>query len=179
VRALLKKTESQPQPLEANEVIQEVLKLMHYDLTARPVRVVTEFTDGLPSIRGDRVQLQQVLINLILNARDAMAQSAENACTLTLRSNWVQGDVIEISVGDTGTGIKAGDDEKIFQPYHTTKPQGLGLGLSLSRSIVHAHGGRLWGENQAGGGAIFHFTVPVWQSDAVAIGDRRSQAESS
>jgi two-component system, LuxR family, sensor kinase FixL len=165
LRVLLKKSEFQPQQLKANELIQEVLKLMNYDLMSRPVRVVTEFAAGLPPIRGDRVQLQQVLINLILNARDAMAQSAENARTLTLRSRRAEGNLIQISVSDTGTGIPPGDEEKIFQPYHTTKPQGLGLGLSLSRSIVLAHEGRLWGENQARGGAAFHFTVPVWQGE--------------
>jgi signal transduction histidine kinase len=139
---------------------------MNYDLTARPVRVVTEFTAGLPSIRGDRVQLQQVLLNLIFNARDAMARTAENARTLTLRSSRLEDGVIQIAVADTGIGIAPGDEERIFQPYHTTKPQGLGLGLSLSRSIVLAHGGRLWGENQPLGGAVFCFTVPVWEGDA-------------
>jgi two-component system sensor kinase FixL len=168
-RSLLKKSEFYSQQLEANELIQEVLQLMHYDLTACPVWVVTEFTAGLPSIRGDRVQLQQVLINLILNARDVMTQSAENARTLTLRSTRVEGPFIQISVEDTGTGIPPGEEERIFQPYHTTKLQGLGLGLSLSRSIVLAHGGRLWGENQAQGGAAFHFTVPVWQGDSLEV----------
>jgi C4-dicarboxylate-specific signal transduction histidine kinase len=169
LRVLLKKSDFQPQPLEANALIQEVLKLMNYDLTARPVRVVTELTAGLPAVRGDRVQLQQVLINLILNARDAMALSAENARTLTLRSRRAEGNVIQISVSDTGTGIPPGYEETIFQPYQTTKPQGLGLGLSLSRSIVLAHEGRLWGENQAQGGAAFHFTVPVWQGDSLKV----------
>ena len=169
LRVLLKKSEFQPQQLEANELIQEVLKLMNYELMARPVRVVTEFTAGLPPIRGDRVQLQQVLINLILNARDAMAQSTERDRTLTLRSRRVEDNSIQISVADTGIGIAPGDEERIFQPYHTTKPQGLGLGLSLSRSIVLAHGGRLWGENQARGGTAFHFTVPVWQGDALKV----------
>jgi signal transduction histidine kinase len=166
LRALLKKSEFQPQQLEANELIQEVLKLLNYDLTARSVRVVTEFTAGLPTIRGDRVQLQQVLINLILNARDAMAQFTERARILTLRSRRVEDRLIQISVADTGIGIAPGDEEKIFQPYHTTKPQGLGLGLSLSRSIVLAHGGRLWVENQSADGAVFHFTVPAWQADS-------------
>jgi two-component system, LuxR family, sensor kinase FixL len=169
LRVLLKKSEFKPQRLEANELIQEVLKFMHYELMARPVRVVTEFTAGLPTIRGDRVQLQQVLINLILNARDAMAQSAERDRTLTLRSKRVDDNIIQISVADTGIGIAPGDQEKIFQAYHTTKPQGLGLGLSLSRSILLAHGGHLWVENQSAGGAVFHFTVPAWHGDAPKV----------
>jgi PAS domain S-box-containing protein len=166
LRLLLKKSEFQPEPLEANELIKEVLKLMKFDLTARGVRVVTEFTTGLPSIRGDRVQLQQVLINLIFNASDAMAHPPESARILTLRSSRVEGSVIQISVLDTGSGIPPGDEETIFEPYYTTKPQGLGLGLSLSRSIVLAHRGRLWAENQSFGGATFHFAIPEWKGDA-------------
>jgi two-component system, LuxR family, sensor kinase FixL len=166
LRTLLKRGEFQPQALDANELIREVLKLMNHDLVARAVRVVTEFTSALPSIRGDRVQLQQVLVNLILNAGDAMMQAAQNARTLTLRSNRVEDNVIQISVADTGSGIPPGGEEKIFEPYHTTKPQALGLGLSLSRSIVFAHGGRLWAENQSGGGAAFHLTIPGWGGDA-------------
>jgi two-component system sensor kinase FixL len=142
-----------------------VIKLMHYELMVRAVDVVTEYAPDLPSIRGDRVQLQQVLINLIFNAGDAMSGQARNVRTLTLRSSRAVGNVIEITVADTGTGIPPGGTEKIFEPYHTTKSQGLGLGLSVSRSIVQAHGGRLWAENLAQSGAAFHFTVPVWKSE--------------
>jgi signal transduction histidine kinase len=162
LRTLLAKGEFQLQPLGANELIQEVLKLMNNELTARDVRVVLDFTAGLAAIRGDRVQLQQVLINLILNASDAMSQLAANSRTLTLRSSPAAGDGVEISVADTGCGIPPGFEEKIFEPYHTTKPQGLGLGLSLSRSIMVAHGGRLWAENRGGSGATFHCAIPVW-----------------
>jgi len=166
LRALLTKGEFQPQLLDANELIQEVLKLMNHDLIARKVGVITQFTPGLPSIRGDRVQLQQVLINLILNAGDAMSQRPRHVRTLTLGSCRVTGAGVEISVADTGSGIPPGGEEKIFEPYHTTKPQGLGLGLSLSRSIVFAHGGRLWAENRAGGGAVFHCTIPEWRGES-------------
>jgi signal transduction histidine kinase len=131
---------------------------------ARHVRVETHFTAGLPAIRGDRVELQQVLINLILNAADAMSQTTEEQRTLTIESTQLEGNQVHISVADTGCGIPAGREEKIFEPYHTTKPRGLGLGLSLSRSIVVAHGGRLWAEGRAQRGATFHFTVPEWQS---------------
>jgi two-component system sensor kinase FixL len=166
LHTLLKKGEFQPQALEANDLIRDVLKLMNHDLEARAVRIVTEFGGGLPSIRGDRVQLQQVLINLILNAGDAMAQAAGSARTLTVRSIPMADDAVEISVADTGIGIPPGREEKIFQPYHSSKPQGLGLGLWLSRSIVFAHGGRMWAENRAAGGATFHFTIPLWKDDS-------------
>ena len=167
LRTLMKRGEFEPQPLAANELIRDVLRLMNHDLTARAVRVVTELGGGLPSIRGDRVQLQQVLINLILNAEDAMSQPALTR-TLTVRSGRVAGSAVQISVADTGSGIPTGDEETIFQSYHTTKPHGLGLGLSLSRSIMIAHGGRLWAENQASGGAAFHCTIPEWKEIATA-----------
>ncbi len=163
LRALLKKGEFQPRPLDANEMIHDALKLMNYDLMARAVRVVTELGVGLPSIRGDSVQLQQVLINLILNAVDAMSEPVQNTRTLTLGSRRLDDNSILVSVADTGCGIAPGSEEKMFEPYHTTKPRGLGLGLSLSRSIVRAHGGRLWAENGPGGGAVLHFAIPEWK----------------
>ena len=174
LRALLKKGEFQPQPLQANELIQEVLKLLRHDLAAHGVTIVTDLSADLPIIRGDRVQLQQVLINIILNASDAMSQLSERARTLTLRSCRVENDAVEISVADTGGGIQPGAEEKVFEPYHTTKPHGLGLGLSLSRSIVIAHGGRLWAENQRTGGAIFYITIPAWKDPSLTL--RASQA---
>ena len=163
LRALLKKGEFQPRLLEASELIHQALKLMNYDLMARNIRVVTELDTALPAIRGDSVQLQQVLINLILNAVDAMSERAPNARTLTLGTSRLEDSSIRISVADTGRGIAPGSEEKIFEPYHTTKPRGLGLGLSLSRSIVFAHGGRLWAENRPAGGAVLHLDLPEWK----------------
>jgi two-component system sensor kinase FixL len=171
LRALMKKSRFQPQPLEANELIRDVLRLMHHDLTGRGVQVVTELTPGLPAIRGDRVQLQQVLINLILNAGDAMSQPAQRRRTLTVRSARGEDSIVRISVADTGGGIPTGDEEAIFEAYHTTKPEGLGLGLSLSRSIVIAHGGHLWAENQVAGGAAFHCTIPEWKETEAITGE--------
>jgi signal transduction histidine kinase len=165
LRALLKRGEFQPAALKANDLIRDVLGLVHYELMARHVRAVTDLTAGLPEIRGDSVELQQVLINLILNAVDAMSETPENARLLTIQSTQVVGNQVLISVADTGCGIPAGEEEKIFEPYHTTKLRGLGLGLSLSRSIVAAHGGRMWAENLVPRGAMFQFTIPEWHSD--------------
>jgi two-component system, LuxR family, sensor kinase FixL len=137
--------------------------LMNHELTARSVRIVTEFTAGALPIHGDRVQLQQVLLNLILNAVNAMSQTMNNDRTLTLRSNRVAENLIQISVADTGHGIPPGGEEAIFEPYFTTKPEGLGLGLSLSRSILTAHGGRLQAESYGSKGATFHCTLPEWK----------------
>jgi len=165
LRTLLRKGEFQPQALDANQLIQDVLKLLNHELMLRAVQVVSEYGAELPRICGDRVQLQQVLINLILNAADAMSHPGQNARTLTLRANRLEEGLVGISVTDTGSGFPAGDEEKIFEPYHTTKPHGLGLGLSLSRSIASAHGGRLWAENRATGGATLHLAIPEWRRD--------------
>jgi two-component system, LuxR family, sensor kinase FixL len=160
----LKKSEFQPGALDANLIVNDVLRMMGNDLIARGVRIVTELGDHLPSIRGDRVQLQQVLINLITNAGDAMSQQMQNPRVLTLRTSRAN-ESVQIAVLDTGCGIPPGREEKIFEPYHSTKPQGLGVGLSLSRSIMLAHGGRLWAENRATGGAVFYVSIPEWSGD--------------
>ncbi len=158
---LFKKGDFRPQPLDANELIRDVLQLLNHDLGSRAVSVVTECSVGLPPIRADRVQLQQVLINLILNAVDAMANSRSR--TLTLSTKNAEKEMVEISVTDTGDGIAPGAEEKMFEPYYSTKPHGLGLGLSLSRSIISAHGGQLWAENRRTGGAVFHCALPRGQ----------------
>jgi len=160
LHGLVKRRDFQTEPLEANQLIRDVLRMMNYELTSRSVKVVTDLTsDDLP-IRGDRVQLQQVLINLIVNAVDSMSQPSKNDRMLTLRSCRMEGNVIHISLADTGHGIPPGNEETIFESYHTTKPGGLGLGLSLSRSILAAHGGHLRAENQGSSGAIFHCSIP-------------------
>ena len=166
LRTLLKKGEFQPQTLAVNELIQSVLKLLHHEMMARALKVVVELSPDLASVRGDRVQLQQVLLNLILNAADAMSQTTGCVRTLTLRSFSTESGAVSISVADTGNGIPPGCEEKIFEPYYSTKPQGLGLGLSLSRSIVLAHGGRMWAESRPSAGAAIHFTLPNWHGES-------------
>jgi two-component system, LuxR family, sensor kinase FixL len=163
LHVFLKRREFHPEPLDANQLIRDVLQLMNHELVGRSVRVVTELTAGVLSIRGDRVQLQQVLLNLILNAIDSMSQPMTNDRTLTLRSCRMAGNLIRISVADTGHGIPRGDEERIFESYYTTKSAGLGLGLSLSRSILIAHGGQLQAENHGSVGATFHCAVPEWR----------------
>ena len=162
LRKLRKKSAFEPERLDVNELIQDVLKLMNYEFKSQQVRVVTELDDDMPIVLADRVQLQQVLINLILNAVEAMAHQTEKSRTLTLKSRR-DGDAVQISVADTGSGISAGDEEKIFERYHTTKSRGLGLGLPLSRSILLAQGGRIWAENASVAGATLYFMLPKWE----------------
>jgi PAS domain S-box-containing protein len=160
LRVLLKKGKVQRVPLQANEVVSEVLKLMRSDLLNHHVAVETDLADDLPTVRGDRVQLQQVLLNLVMNASDAMAGSEGLGRRLQVSTGRSAGDGVRVSVRDHGRGIPAEALERVFEPFFTTKPHGLGLGLAVCRSILVAHGGALSVENHPAGGAVFHFTLP-------------------
>ncbi len=159
LRALLKRGQMSLQPLPLNQVIQEVLHLTQADLIGRGVTVVRELAPDLPPIMGDRVQLQQLLLNLILNAADAMGNNVPGARRLHLVTTRHES-LVRASVRDEGDGFSA-DPERLFQPFYTTKPHGLGLGLAICRSIVAGHHGRLWAEAQPERGAAFHFELPV------------------
>ena len=160
LRALFKKGETTLEPLDANELVHEVLGIAHGDLMTRSVQVVPDLSVDLPRIQGDRVQLEQVMLNLLMNACDAMSASAADGRRLTVRTRMGDGGVL-IAFADVGPGFRAEDYEMLFQPFYTTKPQGLGLGLSISRSIITAHGGNLWGTSGFGQGATFHIFLPV------------------
>ena len=129
-------------------------------------------------MRGDRVHLQQVLLNLILNGMDALNgdEPEDRRVSVTARLDGAQ--IVEIAVGDAGHGIPADTLARIFDPFFTTKPNGMGMGLAISRTIVEAHGGRLWAENRDGGGAAFRFTLPI-ADDADAAGDGAARADRS
>jgi len=161
VRAMLKKGEVQRQPLDINAIIREVSKLIHSDLITRQVSLAMTLDTTLPGVTGDPIQLQQVVLNLLLNGAEAMLASASRPRQLEVRTTRPDAATIEVSVHDTGVGIDPQQVEHIFEPFVTTKPHGLGMGLAISRSIIAAHGGRLWAENNADGGATFHFTLPV------------------
>ena len=160
LRSLLKRGEAQFQNININDVVAETLKLAQGDLIARNVIVATRFADGIALVRGDRVQLQQVLLNLIINAADAMAAIAPDDRRMTITTKDLV-DQVNVSVADQGHGIAADRMSRLFEPFFTTKEHGLGLGLSISRSIVAAHSGRLWAENNLDRGATLHLTLPV------------------
>jgi two-component system, LuxR family, sensor kinase FixL len=160
LRALLKKDETRQEPIVVNSVVREVLGIAHGDLIAREVSVTTDLATDLQRVLGDRVQLQQVLLNLILNACDAMSAMPAGLRRLTIvTSRDVDG--VRIVVSDRGTGIPSDRIESIFEPFVTSKTHGLGLGLAICRSIVSAHDGRLWAENNPESGATFHVTLPA------------------
>ena len=161
LRLLLKKGEIQQQTLDVNEVVIEVLKLARSDLTSQGVTVDTALASDLGAIRGDGVQLQQVLLNLVMNACDAMADNVAKDRLLTVRTFSTGEAGVRIEVSDVGRGLPAGGAERAFERYFTTKTQGLGLGLSVCRTIITAHGGTLGAANNAGRGATFHFTLPL------------------
>jgi two-component system, LuxR family, sensor kinase FixL len=169
LRSFLTKGDFQRQVLAPNSLVWDVLRLTKAEVASRSIQVTSILAPDLPAIRGDRVQLQQVLINLILNACDAMTAVERGARSLTITAQSAERDWIEISIADTGTGFPLGTEEQIFEPYYTTKPLGLGLGLSLSRSIIGAHGGRLWAENRPSGGALVHCLLPQWTSEIQAL----------
>ena len=160
LRSLLRKEEAQRHPLDINDVVEESLRLMRSDLLNRQVAVSTDLADALPAVSGDRSQLQQVLLNLVINGCDAMRDQDTDRRLLVRTQTTVQGNV-EVAVVDLGAGIDSADLERIFEPFMTTRAQGLGLGLAICRSIVEVHGGRLWASNNADGGATLHCELPA------------------
>jgi two-component system sensor kinase FixL len=160
LRALVKKGEPEFVPLDLNEIVGEVAWLMRSDTITRNVSMSLELSPDLPSVRGDRVQLQQVVLNLALNGLEAMREPHAGVRTLLIRTAR-DGAVLRVTVQDSGPGIAEKDLGHIFEPLYTTKTEGLGMGLAIVRTIVNAHGGAVGAENNPQGGASFHFTLPV------------------
>jgi two-component system, LuxR family, sensor kinase FixL len=165
VRDMLKKGTPRFQPLDVNTIVAEVLDLAHSDLIAHHVTVAKRFGSPAPVVFGDRVQLQQVLLNFIMNACEAMSASAPDRRVLTVTTMVRSDQLVEICVADTGRGISPEAQAHLFEPFATTKKSGMGLGLSICRSIVSTHGGRQWAENRAEGGAAFHISLPAYRAE--------------
>jgi C4-dicarboxylate-specific signal transduction histidine kinase len=151
--------------LAINEAILEVAALLHGEVVKHGVSVQAHLADGLPLIHGDRVQLQQVIINLVINAVEAMSGVSEGARELLVSTGRAEPDGVLVAVQDSGPGFAPGSLEQIFDTFYTTKPSGLGLGLSICRSIIEAHGGRLWATANMPRGATFHFTVAAHSAE--------------
>jgi len=161
LRKLVKKDELQFEPVDLDQLIRDVARLLHSDTVIRKVRIALHSHAESRMLRGDAVQLQQVLLNLLLNAFDAMKDVEEDDRIVTVRTRQIYAGSVQIAVSDRGTGIEPQRLARLFEPFQTSKPDGLGLGLSICRSIVEGHGGRLWAENNPDRGATFCFTVPV------------------
>jgi PAS domain S-box-containing protein len=160
LRLLLKKTKSVFEPLDINALINDTVTLMMPDITVRNKVLKFDLDTNLPLIQGDRIQLQQVLLNLVSNSLEAM-EVIKDSHELMIRASRKDNDTILVQVKDSGCGIPAANMKKLFSHFFTNKPNGLGMGLSISRSIVEAHGGRLNAENNPDCGATFYFTIPV------------------
>jgi two-component system, LuxR family, sensor kinase FixL len=161
LRRLLRKGDLEHVPLDLNEIVTEVVRLVTSDAAIRTVSMRLTTAPDLPSVRGDRVQLQQVLLNLVLNGLDAMPVLAAGDRILRIRTFRDSETFVGVAVQDAGSGIAAEDADHIFEPLYTTKREGLGMGLAIARTIVGAHRGRLTAWNNADGGATFQFLLPV------------------
>jgi two-component system, LuxR family, sensor kinase FixL len=166
LRQWLKKEEAQQHSLQINEVVEDVLKLIHSDLVNQKITVDTEFAQHLPTVIGDPVQLQQVLLNLVVNACDAMTDCTTPERRVLIRTRVENGSsAVIVSVTDRGGSIPEEKMEQIFEPFFTTKAKGMGLGLSVCRTIISAHRGKLWATNNADCGATFHLSLPIGGSE--------------
>lgn len=161
MRSLLLKDEIQRQPLEINLLTEEVLRLVKEDAFSRRIKITIELSPQLPAVHGNRVQLQQVVLNFITNAMDAMARQPPKRRRLTVCTRLAPYGAVEVSVSDSGPGIQPDHLSRLFQPFFTTKKNGLGIGLSVAEKIVRAHSGRIWAENCPNGGAVFRLALPA------------------
>jgi C4-dicarboxylate-specific signal transduction histidine kinase len=160
IGALMRKAPPRKEVLDLNEAILEVIALTHSEATKTGVTVRTQLAPCLPRIHADRVQLQQVMLNLIVNGIQAINDVADGQRDLLITTEGTE-DGVRVVVRDTGPGLGPETLERLFEPFYTTKPNGMGMGLSICRSIVEAHGGRLWATGHASQGAVFQFTIPA------------------
>jgi signal transduction histidine kinase len=161
IRALANKADIEKVPLDVNYVVREVIALVQRELTSHEVLLRTELAPAVPMILADRVQLQQVIINLVMNGIEAMQSITDRPRELVIRSLQDEPQQVLVSVTDGGVGIAAEDADRLFNAFFTTKSGGMGMGLSICRSIMEAHGGRLWATANVPHGATFQFTLPA------------------
>ena len=159
IRSLFQKGSSQLETVDMNQVIEEMVIVMREEANRHAVAICTELAQGLPNMVADRVQLQQALMNLMLNAVEAM--QGRGGGELRIESHLAPDGHLLISVSDTGVGLPSGNLDNIFNAFFTTKPRGTGLGLAITRSVIQSHGGHIWATANSGGGATFHFTLPI------------------
>jgi signal transduction histidine kinase len=167
LRALCQKTDPRKTRLDINDVIEEALLLVQREVLDHRVVLLRDLAPALTPVLGDRVQLQQVIINLVMNGMEAMADVTDRPRDLLIRSHLGAPNQVLVTVQDSGIGIEPQNADRLFGSFYTTKPGGMGMGLSISRSIIEAHDGRLWASPNSGPGATFQFTLPSYrQPDA-------------
>ena len=161
MRALFKKAPLRKEDVDINGAILEVIALTRGEVVKNGISVQSHLVDGLPLIQGDRVQLQQVIMNLIVNAVEALGSISEGSRELVITTGKGEPDGVLVVVRDSGPGLSSAGLDRIFEAFYTTKPGGLGMGLSICRTIIEAHGGRLWATAAQSQGATFQFTLPA------------------
>ena len=165
IRALAKRTAPLREKVDLNDTVREVLALVGDEAKRNRVTIRTRFASDLSPVSGDRVQLQQIVLNLIMNAIEAMSGVEDRSRELMITTRNIDAEQVQVSVADSGIGIDPQKLDKIFDSFYTTKPSGMGMGLSISRSILQAHGGRLWASANDGPGATFQFSLPKYQRE--------------
>jgi C4-dicarboxylate-specific signal transduction histidine kinase len=160
IRALIRKDPPRQDPITMNDIVLEVVSLTRGEATKNSVSVRTRLTGALPIVRGDKVQLQQVILNLVMNAIEAMMDASYGRRELLLSTAEDGSEGALVSVAESGPGLNGAWSERMFEAFNTTKASGLGMGLAICRTIVEAHGGRLWAADNVPCGAVFQFTVP-------------------
>jgi two-component system sensor kinase FixL len=160
LRTLVKRDEGERETISINDVLHEAVSLFRSEAIIRNIRIEVDLADPLPLLYINKVQIQQVLINLMMNAAESMARDESANKVIVLQTLVPQGGMVQVAVRDFGTGIKDQELHKIFEPFFTTKRSGLGMGLSLSRSIIESHGGHIWAENNPDKGITFYFDLP-------------------
>jgi signal transduction histidine kinase len=168
----LKKEEPHYGPVHLNKIIQESLSFIRGDSVLEGLSIETDLARDLPTVSGDRVQLQQVLLNLILNAVDAMDKTKPDLRKLVIKTENEKDGSVKVSVRDFGAGIDEIQKTKLFELFQTTKPGGMGMGLAICARIIHALGGSIRGENNPDGGATFSFTLPAEDNEKSVISDQ-------
>ena len=164
IRSFVRRREANRESLDINDVVRETLLMFEGPATRNGVPLHVHFATNLPRFVGDRIEIEQVLLNLLQNGLDAMAEGHQRALGIDVATS-LRGDMIEVAVRDYGTGLNPDVETHLFETFFTTKPQGLGLGLSICRTIVESHGGRLWATNEAESGLTMRFTLPVCEDD--------------
>src|SRR5215469_17773499 len=165
IRALFKKEEPVKDWVNVNETIQELVGFLRHEASSRHIAIRAQLIPSMPLVNVDRVQLQQVVLNLVMNAMDALDDAVGNNSEIVIGSTMSGGNEIVVSVEDCGPGLNPDTIHKIFDPFFTTKPQGIGVGLSISRSIIESHEGPLWSSPNPNGGAIFQLTLPIGRQE--------------